>query len=519
MTTIHYHALFECLSYSLYLIVISWLYFTDAKQCLEVMHPQMELPEMDGIALESISGKQEKGMEVSHHLSQELRDSFVQGQLKEELPQDVHPYLGKLEQEECLVCPDSIHQSEEKVDGLILCQTMEQEAIDTKALMGESARNPVQAIGIPFSTEDASVGLSDQVDEISEGQVAHDSFVDVPLVHPCTEIARKAVKQLDAKSKEVELESIYSDYAQCCPANSISSPTVASKSEESSTKNSGGVKTEVSVYRNNSTVEELILLPCKSSCKNSTLPFSFEQSETKMAPTLPVNRIDTKSSDLIFFLLPDIYDGKKTQQHKLPIKAGKKKSLAVEDVCPNSSEVRHGKCFLSTIKSESVMTKAEQLDYAAKPELLDTKPEVSLSKKHKSLDSKPEVLQCATSSDGTEIQPETKPEALKFTSYQDGAKLKTDINCDVEYMTYPDSSQIKSEVKPEGPEFRTLPKIKAKTRQELSEADSTVLTPKLEKTDRLEDTAGSLVVKGPVKEERTSTPGKSFFQRCNIYIK
>lgn len=469
---------------------------------------------MDGMELECISGKQEKEMEISHHLSQELRDSFDQGQHKEELPQDVHQYLGKLEQEECLVCPDSIQQSEGKVDGLILCQTMEQEAICTKTLMGDSARNPVQARGIPLSTEDASVGLSDQVNEISEGQVAHNSFVDVPLVPSCTEIARKAVKQLDAKSNEGELERIYSDYAQCCAANSISTPAVASKSEESTTKNSGGVKTEVSVCRNNSTVEELILLPSNSSCKNSTLPFSFEQSETKMA--LPVNRIDTKSSDLIFFLLPDICDEKKTKQEKLPIKAWEKKSVAGEDVCPDSSEVRAGNFFSSTVKSESVMTKAEQLDYAVNPELSDTKPEVSLSKKPKSIDSKPEVLQCATSSDGAEIQPETKPEALKFAAYQDGAKFKTDINCDLEYMTYPDSSEIGSEVKPEGLAFRTLPKIKAKTRQELSEADSTVLTPKLEKTDGLVDTTGSLVVKGPVKEERTSTPGKkSFFQRCN----
>lgn len=465
---------------------------------------------MDGIELESISGKQEKGMEVSHYLSQELRDSFDQGQHKEELPQDVHRYLGKLEQEDCLVCPDSIQQSEEKVDGLILCQTMEQEAVDTKTLMAD-ARNPVQARGIPLSTEDASVGFSDQVEDISEGQVAHDSFVDVPLVHPCTEVARKAVKQLDAKSKEVELETIYSDYPQCCHANSISFPAVASKSEESTTKNSGGVKTEVSVFRNNSTTEELILLPCNSSFKNSTLPFSFEQSETKMAPTLPVNRIDTKSSDLIFFLLPDICDGKKTQQDKLPIKAVEKKSVAGEDVCPDSSEVRHGNFFLSTVKSESVTTKAEQLDCAVKPELSDTKPEVGLSKKPKNLDSKPEDLQCATSSDGTEIQPETKPEALKFAAYPDGAKPKTNINCDLEYMTYPDNYEIKSEVKPEGLEFRTSPKIKAKTRQELSEADSTVLTPKLEKTDGLADTTGSLVVKGPVKEERTSTPGKKSF--------
>lgn len=484
--------------------------FTDAKKSLEMLHPQMELPQMVGIELDTTPGKQEKGMEVSHHLSQELQDSFDQGQHKEELPQDVHQYLGKLEQEECLVCPDSIQQSEENLDGLILCQTMEQKAIDTKTLMGNSASKPVQARGIPLSTEDASMGLSDQVDEISEGQVAHDSVMDVPLVPSCTEIARKAVKQLNAKSNEVELESIYSDYAQCCPTNSISSTAIASKSEQSTTKNSRGVKTEFSVYRNNSTAEELIFIPCNSSCKNSTLPFSFEQSETKLAPTLPVNRIDTKSSDLIFFLLPDICDGKKPQKDKLPIKARETRPQAGEDVCPDSSQVGHGKFFLSTVKSESVVTKAEQLN-AVKPKQSDTKPDVSLSNKPKSLDSKPEVLQCATSSDGTEIKTETKPEVLKFAAYQDSAKLKTDINCDLEYTTYPDSSKIKSEVKLESLEFRTLSKIKAKTRQELSEADSTVLTPVLEKTDGLADSTESLVVKSPVKEERTSTPGKKSF--------
>lgn len=484
---------------------------------------------MDGIEPEPSLGEQDKRMEISNHLSQDLQESLDQAEHKEELPQDMHPYLGMLEQEGCLVCPESIQQSGEEVDGLILYQTVEEETLDTETLMGNSAGHFVQARGIPEnSTEDVPVGLSDQVDEISEGQMDQDSFMDVPVVQPCNEMVGKAVKQLDAKPNEMELESICSEYAQhSCPATSVSSPTVASKSEESTTKNSRGVKTEVSMDQENGTVEDLTLPPGSNECKNRALPFSFdqdnkdnlfEQNETKMAPTLPANRIDTKSSDLNFLLLPDSGGGKKTQQLELQIKAEETKPETVEDVYPDSSEVKHGKFLSSTVKSENVVTKAEQLDYPVKPETLETKPELlSLPMKPESLDSKPEVLQCAAYSDGAEIKSETKSEALRFAAYPDGAKLKTDTKPeDLEFTTYPDSSEIKSEAKPESIEFKTLPKIKANMKQELLEADSTVLTPKLEQADGLADTTGSLVMKSQVKEERPSTPGKNpFFSRVD----
>ncbi|CAK6977756.1 chromodomain-helicase-DNA-binding protein 6 [Scomber scombrus] len=67
-------------------------------------------------------------------------------------------------------------------------------------------------------------------------------------------------------------------------------------------------------------------------------------------------------------------------------------------------------------------------------------------------------------------------------------------------------SEIKPEAKPEGLEFAALPEIKAETKQELLEADSTVLTPKLEQADGLVDATETLVMKGQVKEERPSTP-------------
>lgn len=477
---------------------------------------------MDGIEPEPGPEEQDERMEVSDQLSEDLRESFDQAEHKEELPQDVHPYLGKLEQEGSLGCPVSIEEPGEEVDGLILYQTVEEEtmenSLDTDTLMGNATEEFVHARGIP---ENSREDLADQVDEISEGQMDHVPLMDVPMIQPCDETAGKAVKQLNAKPNEMELESIYSEYAQpSCPSASVSSPRVASKSDES-TSESGRVKTEVSMDQDDfqGTGEDLTLPDGSRDCKNGALTFSFhqdnkdnllEQNEIKIAPTLPVNSIDTKPTDLKFSLLPDSGAEKKPLQLELPIKVEETKTETAEDVYPDSSEVKHGKFFSYVVLSEDLVTKAEQLDYPVKPETQETKPEdLSLPMKPERLDSKPEVLQFAAYSDGAEIKPEAKPVVLGFAVYPDGAKLKTETKPDgLEFTTYPDSSEIKPEAKPEGLEFRALPEIKAETKQELLEADSTVLTPKLEQVDGLVDTSGSLVVKGQVKEERPTTPGR-----------
>ncbi|XP_070759561.1 chromodomain-helicase-DNA-binding protein 6 [Enoplosus armatus] len=514
-----------------------------ADQSLGILNPPMEVPQMDGIEPEP--GLEEQDQRISNRLAQDLQDTFDQAGHKQELPQAVHPYLGKLEQGGSLACPESIEEPGEEVDGLILYQTMEN-SLDAVTLMRNATGEFVQARGIPENSRaDGGVectDLADQVDEISEGQMAHVSLMGVPLVQPCDETAKKAVKQLHAKPNEMELESIYSDYTQpSCPATSVSSPSVASKPDETATKSGGGagVKTEVSMDEENyeGTVEDLNLPDGSRDCKNRALAFSLdrdnkdnllEQNEIKIAPTLPANSIDTKQSDLKFSLLPDSDGEKKPQQLELPIKVEKTKTETLEDVYPDSSEVKHGKFLSYAVKSEVLVTKAEQLDYPVKPETLETKPEdLSLPMKPESVDRKPEVLQFAAYSDGIEIKPEAKPVALRFAAYAEGAKLKTETKPEglrltafpdtsaikpeakpegLEFTTYPDSSEIKPEAKPEGLEFRVLPEIKAEAKQELLEADSTVLTPKLEQADGLVDTSGGLVVKGQVKEERPNTP-------------
>lgn len=306
---------------------------------------------MDGTAPEPILGEQEaKEMVVSNQLSQDLQQSLDEAEHKEELSHGMHPYLGKLEQGGSLGCPESIQESVEEVDGLILYQTVKEETLDTETLMGNKAGQFVQA---EKYIEDNPVGLSDQVDVISEGQMAHDTFIGVPEVQLCDETTGKAAKQLDMKPNEMELESIYSEYVQhSCPNTCVSSPAVTCKSEESTIKNSRGVKTQVSMDQENydSTVNELTLAPGSRDCKNRALPFSLdqdnkddhiEQNETKLAPTLSANRIESKLSHFNFFLLPDISAGKKPQPFELSIKAEESKTL--QDVCTDSSELKSEK--------------------------------------------------------------------------------------------------------------------------------------------------------------------------------
>uniref|UniRef100_A0A7N6BYK1 DNA helicase n=1 Tax=Anabas testudineus TaxID=64144 RepID=A0A7N6BYK1_ANATE len=132
-----------------------------------------------------------------------LQDRFEQAEHKADLPQDMHPYLGKLEQ-----CPESIEEPVEEVDGLMFYETVEEvsmeNSMEPETLMvnasgeflqeGENAEN---------STEDGSLEqhLADQVDEISEGKVDH-----ISLFQPCIEMTEKAVKQLDTKPSEMELD-------------------------------------------------------------------------------------------------------------------------------------------------------------------------------------------------------------------------------------------------------------------------------------------------------------------------
>ncbi|XP_022614440.1 chromodomain-helicase-DNA-binding protein 6, partial [Seriola dumerili] len=443
------------------------------------------------------------GLEPEQDERLELQESFRQAEDKA----DVHPYLGKLEQ-----CPESIEEPGEEVDGLILYQAVEEEtmedSIESGALMGNASR------------EDGSVehtDLSDQVDEISEGQVDHVSLMDVQdvqVVQSRDQTAEKAAKQSNAKAGEMELDSIYSECAKPSSA-SLSSVTIESKSDET-TGGKAGVKTEVSMDQDSydGTAED--------SFDQDNKEHLLEQNEIKIAAALPENSADTKPPGLKFSPSPDSVGERKPAQLELPIKVEETKTEIAEEVLPiypDSSEVKHAKFLTYTVKSEDLVTKAEQLDYPVKQEALEAKPEdLSLPMKAESLDSKPEVLQFAAF--GAEIKPEAKPLSLGFAAYPDGAKLKSETKTEglrltafpdtsaikpeakpegLEFAAFPDSSEIKPEAKPEDLEFTGLPEIKAETKQELLEADSTVLTPKLEQADGLVDASESQLVKGQEK--------------------
>lgn len=504
----------------------------------------MEVPELEGIESESALGEQGERKEVFIQMSQDLEGRFDQAEHKKDSPQDVHSYLGKLEQEGSL----SIEEPTEEVEGLILYQAVEERSIenslDTEALMCNTTEEFVQMKGIPKKSRQGSLmgrtDLADQVDEISEGQEDNVSPFDVPVVQPCDEEEEKGLKQLDVKTNKMELGSIYSQFGQLsCPSVSVSSPTQPSNSTETTRESNSmeEAKNEASMAHCKGSDEDLNLPDGSRDCKNNALKFSLDQdskdnlldqNEIKMGSTLPVNNIDTKPSDLKFSHLPD--GEEKPEQLLLPVKIEDTKTQTIEDVCPDSSEVKHTSFFSYPVKSEGLVTKAEQLEYPIKPETLETKPEdLSFRMKPEHLDTKPEFFQFVAYAGGSEVKSEVKPLALGFSAYPESPKLKTEAKPEdlrlaafpetsvikpeakaegLGFTSYPESSEIKPEAKPEVLGFTALSEVKTETKHEMLEADSTVLTPKLEQNDGLVETSESAELKGQVKEERPSTPGE-----------
>uniref|UniRef100_A0AAQ5ZF89 DNA helicase n=1 Tax=Amphiprion ocellaris TaxID=80972 RepID=A0AAQ5ZF89_AMPOC len=179
------------------------------------LHPQSHHhPHHPGLATHS--GMSSSSSSSSHPQLPHPHCCLYDSGLKD-LSQD--PFLGKLVEEGSLVCPESIEESVEEVDSLILYQT-EKEAtvensLDAENLMGDSTGPFVQMKGLPKASGDGvPMDLADQVDEISEGQVDQVALIDAPAVQPCDEISENAMKQPDAKTNEMELENIYSEYAQ-----------------------------------------------------------------------------------------------------------------------------------------------------------------------------------------------------------------------------------------------------------------------------------------------------------------
>ncbi|XP_029007835.1 chromodomain-helicase-DNA-binding protein 6 isoform X2 [Betta splendens] len=456
----------------------------DHVQDLEVLSPHGDATEQ-----EPDLGVQNERMDMSDQLSADLQQSFVPMEHKTDLTQEVHPFLGKLER-----CPESIEEPEEEVDRLILYQAVEEvsmeNSVEPGTMMGDVSGEFLQERDIAGNSgeEDSpeDLELADQVDEVSEGQMGHMS-----LAEACNEETDKAVKELNTKSSEMELGSFYSECTQApCPSASPSSPAGPSQSNGTTTKSgtADGVQPDVSGDQED----------------NKSLLFSFQDKDSR----------DPKPLDLKFSISPHGAGEKKLEQFEMPIKVEKteEKMEGALTTYPDTSEVKHSRFLAYAVKSEGLVAKCEQFDF--QQEILDSKPEdLSLPVKPESFDMKPEILHFGEFSDGNEIKAETKPavlgvetkaEGLRLTAFPDMAAVKLEAKPEgLELGAYPDSSEVKPEAKPEGLEFTALHQIKAEAKQELLEADSTVLTPKLEQADALVD---GPAVKGQVKEERPSSP-------------
>ncbi|CAB1422632.1 unnamed protein product [Pleuronectes platessa] len=148
-----------------------------------------------------------------------------------------------------------------------------------------------------------------------------------------------------------------------CSSASLPSDTVASTSDETLAKNCG--KTEVS------TDQENYEGPGED-CKNGALTISSYQDnkdqllQIRPVAALPENSVDAKTPDLKFPLSPDEGGEKTLTQLEQPIKVEETKMEVVEEalpVYPDSSEVRRAKFLSYPVKSEKMVTKAEQLDF------------------------------------------------------------------------------------------------------------------------------------------------------------
>lgn len=413
-------------------------------------------------------------MELSPQLCPNLQESFDQAEHKDELRQEVQPYFGKLEQGESFACPESMPDSGEQVAGLIFYQTMEEET-----QMEKTTGDVAGATGHPGNPlKTAPVCLSEQVEEITERQMDHEPFMDV------------SVQNLDAKGTVMELESIYSGYTQTpSPAASAPTPPITSLSDEGAAKTDEGVSAEDPAGRDacESVGEDGTLLPGIIKCRSRTLSHDRDGKEDDLRPNeTGMSPVSANSSHPNVFLPPGSGCGSATRELQLPVKTEETEGEPAEDAYPDGSAVKEGG-FLSAVKTEGGVAKDEQSDYPIKPETLDSKPELlGMSVKPEGLDgSKPDVY--SAFSDGARLKAEMKPEGLEFA-------------------TYPDSSGEKCSAKAE-PLESTLAELKGKAKQELLEADSTVLTPKLEQSDGPVDTAAGLVVKGEVK--KPCTPGSN----------
>ncbi|XP_024864605.1 chromodomain-helicase-DNA-binding protein 6, partial [Kryptolebias marmoratus] len=355
--------------------------------------------------------------------------------------EDDEDLTEELDQERSFVCPDD---PAEQVHGLILYQTEPSagNSLDTEVFLSNDTGEFVERKVSPQSS-----GGADQVDEISEG---------------CLDRAADGVEE--------KFENIYPEFAE---------PSCSSVLQQSKCDRTG---LQVSMDQNHGDSKDRLMDPDEIKADSD---------------------IDSKPLDLKFSVQPN--GGQKTPEQLLvPVKVEETKPEPAEDVCADSSEVKHSAFLSYPVKSEDLETKAEQFEFPVRAQSLEVKPEdLTFPMKAENFSTKPEALRF-----GAEVKPpdlrfpacsdkfktESKPEGLRFPSLPEA---KPEV---LGFTAYPDSSEVKPEAKPEGLEF------KAEMKQEMLEADSTVLTPKLEQADGMVDSSGGLVLKGHVKEEKPSTP-------------
>lgn len=434
----------------------------------------------------------------------------------DDLPQEGSPFLGKLEQDGSLVCPESSGEPQEEVDGLVLYQTIDQQSmensLDAEAFLHEPAKEFLQmkevlgGKGGPCSPDPA-----DQADAVPGGHM--DLSVDESAVTQAhTGVTEKVGKQLGAKTSEVEFGDIYSEFVAPSPSAFVSKQSNGAKSAEKG----GGANKEVPMDQGQyQGLPEGQSFPGDSGdFKSGALSLHQESKHNLLvSPTLPAN--PAGPSD---FKPSPQTDSDEKKSSLLAVRVKLEDTTEThEDFLSESSESKPGHFLPYRVKTEVLVNKPE-----LKSELLDLK----LAGKHENLDSKPEHLPFVKCSDDMEV--DVKPSTLSFSTYLEGVKLKTEEKPEsfrtavhhetsavkpelkmetLEYNTFPDSSEAKPGIKTESLECPPQSGVKTEMKEEMLEADSTVLTPKFELPDGGADNTEGPVEKVQLKAEGSCAAG------------
>ncbi|XP_024124936.1 chromodomain-helicase-DNA-binding protein 6 isoform X4 [Oryzias melastigma] len=452
--------------------------------------------------------EQEKSEEQEECRSQEDQNGVVLTPSVEELklkpvekPEcvrhpDGSPFLGKLERDGSLVCPESSGEPQEEVERLVLYQSMENSP-DAEALLREPAKEFLQMKDIPGSLREKGGPCSPDPADQAGG---HADLSAAIQTH--TGVTEKIIKQLKAKSNEVGFENMSSEFVQPpSPSAFVSKQSNGAKSAENGDEANKEALTDHG-HQSFPGDREALTLSLHQESKYNLL----------VCPALPAN---TAGPSNFKPSLQTDNNQKKPSLLAVRVKVEDTKMESYEDFLPASSERKHAHFLPYPIKAESSVNK---------PELKAKLEDFNISK-HKSFDSKPEDLPFVTYSDGR--GGDIKLSAMSFSSYLDGAKVKTEDKPEsfssaalheasaikpelkmetLEYSAFPDSSDAKAEMRTESSEYPPQSGVKAKLKQETLEADSTVLTPKFELPDGEAEAEEDPVEKAPLKAEGSCTP-------------